>query len=118
MTRPYINFQIDGLEAEFERAREEGDANAVRKLQEELAGRRQSVRVIRLAQMVADELSPAQAGRSNDPGTASAERRVTTIERASLASAGNGSARSGTSGQRQAPPRNIIGRQPPRFKPT
>lgn len=72
MNRPYINFQIDKLETEFERAREERDGDALGQLKVEAAKRTQTARVVRLSQMIADELEApiseraAAAGRTEE----------------------------------------------------
>src|SRR5688500_7185867 len=59
MSRPYVSFQIDQLEAEFERAREIGDAGALGNLRAELTqfGRRQTPRVTRLTTLVEEGLN-------------------------------------------------------------
>ena len=65
VTRQYISFQIDRLEGEFERAREEGDTKAFRNLTEELSRRKQTARVTRLRELLEEE-SHAQ-GADVDP---------------------------------------------------
>ena len=74
MTRPYVSFQIDRLETEFERAREEGDTEAFRNLTEELSKRRQTARVTRIRELLAEEsrtpeADPRQQRASDGPAT-------------------------------------------------
>jgi len=52
LSRPYSSFQIHQLEADYERAREEGDDQALRNLREELARRRQTPRVTNLRGLI------------------------------------------------------------------
>ena len=111
MPRPHISLQIDKLEAEFERAREEGDAKALKLLQAELTQRRQTTRVIRLTTLIAeahrvepehDRLAPiAPAAPTTGPHDAAA----------------GGTARPGAGTNRQRPPRALQAGAP-RFKPT
>jgi hypothetical protein len=57
VSRPYGSFQIDRLEAEFERASDEDDGDALRHLKDELARRKQTPRVSRLLQQLSDTAS-------------------------------------------------------------
>lgn len=67
MTRPYISFQIDRLEAEFERAREESDRDALRHLREELPKRKVTPRTTRLRQLLGEDLA-SQVGNEEEAG--------------------------------------------------
>jgi hypothetical protein len=57
VNRTYFSFQIDQLEAEFERAREEGDGEALRHLREELARRKTTPRITTLRQLLVEEVA-------------------------------------------------------------
>jgi hypothetical protein len=70
MARPYVSFQIDRLEAEFERAREESDKQAIEDLKEELAIRRPSPRVTRLRQLLLSDGASSRGTTLSAPSTA------------------------------------------------
>ena len=82
VSRPYSSFQIDQLEAEFERARREVDRDAFRHLENELAHRQPTPRVNDLLRRLAGELgsrnghSGTRSGPSGGrPGTSQPPRR-------------------------------------------
>ena len=96
MSRPYSSYQIDGLEAEFQRASDEEDDDALKHLRDELARRKLTPRVSRLLNQLSSTetqgAAPTGQARANGP-----------------AARGRASA---PSTQRRA------GGKPPSFKPT
>lgn len=77
VSRPYGSFQIDRLEAEFERASDEEDGDALKHLKDELARRKQTPRVARLLRQLSGTgvQGAAPAGQTPASGPAAPPKR-------------------------------------------
>lgn len=115
MSRPYINFLIDRLESEFERAREEADTAALTAIRDELSRRRVTPRNSRLAQKIADALTLGDADILRQAADTTTQVNEPSAPRRDGPTSGNRQTRS------RERPANGTGQQSsaqPRFRPT